>query len=508
MRNMSLSPTALWQLTPCEFNEWRIQNDIPFLFQFLQKKLPLFDKWIEHCGIDYNILMKVIPTGDLFKGDERKIIVKKIDLTGSNIQVYECFSESQNKVADSHIGTEQDNNEIIGTITPYFLWLKYNGDHGGYFCHDQMNKQYSNTFVYNLHEIDPLNRSKAFLFKEFDALKLGQVEIQSMVHISGRNLDFTDMDSITITGDFHGSLQANISYSSCQNMKITGAQLAFFTFYQCHMDKIEIYESRIQDFYFCCAGRITITAKDSQIIKMKFKDTTVVPLLYNCELREVNFSSKKDAPPHDTASTYRLLRIAFQNSGMRREASESYYKERIFERKSYFRPYLEHRSKFSGIYNGNLMDFIKKYKNNIIDKNTFRNLLYKYLKSTFKLYTLPKYLFPLIAFRSHWIYSMIDYLIWGYGERPSRIFSLALFLIILYASGYHYLPWPDDEKGYRIILDWVDSLYFSTVTFTTLGYGDITPKTTLLKILCSSESLLGAATMGLAVAGFSNRSRY
>jgi len=50
-----------------------------------------------------------------------------------------------------------------------------------------------------------------------------------------------------------------------------------------------------------------------------------------------------------------------------------------------------------------------------------------------------------------------------------------------------------------------DYIYFSIITFTTLGYGDILPKTTLLRLICGSEAFLGAFMMGLIVAGFSNK---
>ncbi|WP_082793216.1 potassium channel family protein [Collimonas pratensis] len=51
-------------------------------------------------------------------------------------------------------------------------------------------------------------------------------------------------------------------------------------------------------------------------------------------------------------------------------------------------------------------------------------------------------------------------------------------------------------------------IYFSAVTFTTLGYGDIWPTTTTLKMLCGSEAILGAFNMGLVVAGFAGRSKH
>lgn len=102
---------------------------------------------------------------------------------------------------------------------------------------------------------------------------------------------------------------------------------------------------------------------------------------------------------------------------------------------------------------------------------------------------------------------MIDSLLWGYGEKPGRILLAAAALITAYAGVYDTVAWVD-EKGVPYNPRLGDCLYFSVVTFTTLGYGDITPKTDLLKALAASQAALGAFTMGLIVAGFSNRSRY
>lgn len=45
--------------------------------------------------------------------------------------------------------------------------------------------------------------------------------------------------------------------------------------------------------------------------------------------------------------------------------------------------------------------------------------------------------------------------------------------------------------------EFTDSLYFSVVTITTLGYGDITPKIDITKFLASSEAILGIVLVGL-----------
>lgn len=58
-------------------------------------------------------------------------------------------------------------------------------------------------------------------------------------------------------------------------------------------------------------------------------------------------------------------------------------------------------------------------------------------------------------------------------QRNFRVLGLAVLgLLFIGASFYHFV-----EK-----LSWVDAIYFSTITLTTVGYGDIVPKTDAEKI--------------------------
>jgi CBS domain containing-hemolysin-like protein len=100
--------------------------------------------------------------------------------------------------------------------------------------------------------------------------------------------------------------------------------------------------------------------------------------------------------------------------------------------------------------------------------------------------------------------SLIEALVWGYGERPSRIIATAVVLLTMYSFAFYVLL----NKYHTASVSFVDCAYLSIVTFTTLGYGDITPKTSLMKMACGSEAAIGAFVLGLVVAGFANRSRY
>lgn len=69
-------------------------------------------------------------------------------------------------------------------------------------------------------------------------------------------------------------------------------------------------------------------------------------------------------------------------------------------------------------------------------------------------------------------------------------FALAAVATLIILSGgtlfYHFV-----EK-----LSYVDAFYFSTITLTTVGYGDISPETTVGKLFTSFYVLTGIAILG------------
>ena len=77
--------------------------------------------------------------------------------------------------------------------------------------------------------------------------------------------------------------------------------------------------------------------------------------------------------------------------------------------------------------------------------------------------------------------------------RPSLFLTIYLFLIVAYALAYRCIPDAIKEPDFTL----VKSIYFSTVTITTLGYGDITPKSELAMMVVVSEAILGIVIIGL-----------
>jgi hypothetical protein len=64
---------------------------------------------------------------------------------------------------------------------------------------------------------------------------------------------------------------------------------------------------------------------------------------------------------------------------------------------------------------------------------------------------------------------------------------------LIFSAIYYYLP-PFSLNGYDD--SWLTAIYFSIVTFTTLGFGDISPATELAKVIVILEVILGYIVLG------------
>lgn len=90
--------------------------------------------------------------------------------------------------------------------------------------------------------------------------------------------------------------------------------------------------------------------------------------------------------------------------------------------------------------------------------------------------------------------------VYGYGEKPQRVLVAGATVIALWA----WLYWLFDAATDGASSIWT-YLYFSVVTFTTLGYGDLHPREGFCRFLAGSEALLGAALMALFVVALTRK---
>ncbi len=103
-----------------------------------------------------------------------------------------------------------------------------------------------------------------------------------------------------------------------------------------------------------------------------------------------------------------------------------------------------------------------------------------------------------------WIGSKFLSLLYGYGERLERPLLLAVTTVLVWAFFYMNVGILDASRQV-IIKNFWDSLYFSMVTFTTLGYGDFRPLTGVGRIIAGCEAILGVILIALFIFTFARR---
>jgi hypothetical protein len=87
---------------------------------------------------------------------------------------------------------------------------------------------------------------------------------------------------------------------------------------------------------------------------------------------------------------------------------------------------------------------------------------------------------------------------------PLLLPSLIIIYIMVFVVSFALIYYPRMPTQFNVAPDastaaWIESLYFSGITLTTVGYGDITPHTTAMRIVSMFESASGFAVISLAI---------
>lgn len=426
----------LWELTEEYFIEWRKRHDFPKLLKHFDRTLLLFKEWKSDNKLNDEI---IIGTGFLTPFLEHKKLSKKKKLFLIE-QTYK--GKIRNFVGYSQLNgekTEFGEKFTFKTILSFYSysdWLKQRGKS------QEILKINTRTGPNSKYERVSIHADVYSSSSDFELLKMGGIVAPTNafgILLRGKRLEFVNLCGLEMKGEIYFGEEGNLhcSYCACDNMVAENLEMALPRFEHCSITNFQIINSQINSWHFYdCL--VTGDFKNVTFTNVNIWGGHFAPIMQDCTL--FNVEVKHDPTLKDKSNyTYKLFKKIYADQGDDINAIKYFIKEHDFDRKN-----------SSG---------------------------FKKLSKT------------------------ISYYYWGYGRKPNRIIWNSIIAIL----GFTVIYWFTKDliilnNGHHANLTFIDCLYFSASTFTTLGYGDYSP-TGLLRIIAILESFLGVLNAGFLVAG-------
>lgn len=176
----------------------------------------------------------------------------------------------------------------------------------------------------------------------------------------------------------------------------------------------------------------------------------------NSEIRLEVIKFKEDSKPQMLVRVCRNLKLNAMSMGHFTDAGELTYKEKTFER-------------------------------------------YHLYDQAFR--TPHKHLSEKFRYILEWFASILLNWLWGYGEKPARLLGAIVFNILLFGTIQYWLGAVPEKT-------WWEHIYFSGITFLTVGYGDLSPVGMLPRFIAVVEGAAGIGTTGLLIASATKKIMY
>jgi len=291
------------------------------------------------------------------------------------------------------------------------------------------------------------NTEKEIVYVSTDVrlLKMGAMEPPTNslgIMLRGKKLDFINATGLQLHGTILFGDMGNLEFNHCavDNMQCSELNLSNLHFQNCTAENLQIRNSNLQSWLFVHTN-VTGYIIDSKLAWFRLFGGLFRPTMSNTDIDDFEIDHEHFLHEPDFEKTYRALSKCAGESGNQKLAADLKIRE---------------------------FDFIRAQKTG----------MEKLLMSLNKFY-------------------------WGYGQQPFRLIKISLLVIAVLGFLYSFFPqnFSNATKEHECYLTTLlNTEYFSVVTFTTLGYGDLSP-TGFLRFFAAFEALFGVMTIGFLVVG-------
>lgn len=429
----------LWSLSPERFVEWRKLNDFPVLLNHFDKTLTLFKEWKIANKLTNEIILE---TGEITPFIENKKLSKDKTLYLTK-QTFE--SKSRTCVSYGKLEGEKTDLgrtfkfEFLQSFTSYLDWLKTKGKTQQILYINSRHSPQSQYEKVFIHADVYVPKS------DFELLKMGGIDIPVDglgLLFRGKKLEFVNLCGLRLQGEINFGELGNLScsYCACDNWEGFDFSMPMLSFEHCSIQNLNLKNSTILQWSFYNSS-VSGDFTNVKLANVRIIGGNFHPVMQDCALFEIEVKTDSVVPDNNYYA-YKTFKKIYANQGEDDKAKYYYIKE-----------------------NELLRQRLKGWK---------------------------------------FLTKSLSYYYWEYGRKPHRIIYYSLAIIFVFG----FLYWFNKDcialnsASIKEFSLW-DGFYFSTTTYTTLGYGDLSPLSGL-RILTSIEAFLGVINMGFLIAGYSN----
>ena len=271
----------------------------------------------------------------------------------------------------------------------------------------------------------------------------GRIEIPTMdldgqmqLDLRGIRIEGTQLDGMVIR-------KANLRWATIHDVGFKGARLI-----DCNLSQANIAACyfRRATFQGCDIVNAKFDSCDFPNVRIKASRLDFSTFT-NCEIALADIQFREDAAPRVLARVCRNLKLNAASMGHFADASELAYMEKTYERRELF-------------------------------------------DRAFKTEPRPRDRWTAIGL---WLDSLTFNWLWGYGEKPWRL----AFGMLVAVLGFGTLQFALDGIPGR---GWWEHIYFSGITFLTVGYGDLVPVDPIPRMFAVLEGITGITMLGMLIA--------